>query len=122
MPNGPNFGDGVADYISNFSSSGTGINYSMERMDFRLSDKDSFYWRYVFDPSTNVSPRPVPTFVTTLTGTNHFLVLSETHVVSATALNEFRFAFNRTVPGAFDGPTLVQNHATGPPAKTHSHT
>ena len=33
----------------NFSTPAT-EDYAMERMDFRLSDKDNFYWRYVYDP------------------------------------------------------------------------
>ena len=71
----------------------------MERMDLRLSDKDTFFARYVFDPSETVGPLPLPTFVNALTGTDHFAELSETHTFSGTSLNEFRFAFNRTARG-----------------------
>jgi carboxypeptidase family protein/TonB-dependent receptor-like protein len=98
LPNGRSFGDGTAEAIANFSAPAT-EDYAMERMDFRLSDKDSFYWRYVFDPSESVSPLPVPTFVNPIFGTDHLVVLSETHVFSGASLNEFRSAFNRTTPG-----------------------
>jgi carboxypeptidase family protein/TonB-dependent receptor-like protein len=98
QPNGRNHGDGTADNITNFSASGT-EDYAMERMDFRLSDKDNFYWRYVFNPAQAVDPRPVPIFTLSSTSTNHFVVLSETHVFSGTSLNDFRFSFNRAVRG-----------------------
>ena len=95
LPNGRNLGGGVAEFIANSSNSATD-DYALERMDFRLSDKDSFYWRYVFDPSNAViPPAGIPFGITTAT-TNHFAVLSETHVFSGALLNESRFAFNRT--------------------------
>ena len=108
-PNGRNFGNGIAESATDFSSSAT-ENYSMERMDFRLSDQDSFYWRYIFDPSEGVRPRPVTIWHDSSVGTNHFVVLSETHVFSSSMLNEFRFAFNRTTPGTESGPLDI-NHA-----------
>jgi carboxypeptidase family protein/TonB-dependent receptor-like protein len=97
LPNGRNFGDGTAESISNFSQPTT-EDYAMERMDFRLSDQDSFYWRYVFDPSDTFLPDVVPLFGSAIFAADHFAVLSETHVFSGASLNEFRFAFNRTNP------------------------
>jgi hypothetical protein len=97
LPNGPNNGDGTGKYITNFSSSTT-ENYALARMDFHLSDKDTVYWRYVFDPSNAVLAQPIATFQSLNQGTNHFVVLSETHVFSTSSVNEFRFAFNRTFP------------------------
>ena len=95
LPNGPSNGDGTAQYITNFSQPTT-ENYSLERMDFRLSDKDNFYARYVYNPSDQTQPRPVPIYVLEYTAGNSFLVLSETHVFSSTSVNEFRAAFDRT--------------------------
>ena len=97
LPNGRNFGNGVAESIADFSSSAT-EDYSMERMDFHWSEKDSFYWRYVYDPSEGIVPRPLPTFIGFERGTNHFVVLNETHIFSGSTLNEFRFSMNRSVP------------------------
>jgi len=105
LPNGRNFGDGTAQYITDFSQAAN-EDYSMERMDFRLSDKDNFYWRYVFDSSSSVIPRPLPTFVEAITQGNHFVTLSETHIFSGTSLNEFRFGFNRADPIS-DAKSLV---------------
>ena len=95
LPNGRDFGDGTAQYIQNFSQPTT-ENYSMERVDYKISDKDSFYGRYLYDPSSAISPRPVPNFVLALSGVSNFFVLSETHIFSAAALNEFRASYNRT--------------------------
>jgi carboxypeptidase family protein len=97
LPNGRSFGDGTAEFISS-PTQPTTEDYSMERMDFRLSDKDNFYWRYVYDPASTLTPAAVPSFTATSTTTNHFLVLSETHVFSGSSLNEFRTALNRTAP------------------------
>ena len=101
LPNGRNFGDGTAEYITDFSASATD-DFSMQRMDFRLSDADSFYWRYIFNPSNAITSRAVPTFMDQEAGTNHFVVLGETHIFSGTSLTEFRLGFNRTTP-AVDG-------------------
>ena len=97
LPNGVDFGDGTGQYISNFSSATTD-DYMLARMDFHLSEKDSFYWRYVFDTSEAVNPQPITLFQGINEATDHFVTLSETHIVSTSALNEFRFAFNRTFP------------------------
>jgi carboxypeptidase family protein/TonB-dependent receptor-like protein len=100
LPNGRSFGDGTAQWITNYSTPTT-EDYSMERMDFHLSDKDNFYWRYVYDTSNDQQARPMPTISATADiGVNHYATVSETHIFSGTALNDFRFAFNRTALGA----------------------
>ena len=97
--------NGIAVNNTAFSSSAT-EDYSMERMDFRLTDKDNLYWRYVFDPSEGITPRPLPTFINSERGTNHFVVLNETHIFSGTTLNEFRLAMNRGVPSNGTAPLI----------------
>jgi hypothetical protein len=103
LPNGQNFGGGIAQSNYNFASTAT-ENYSVERMDFRLSDKDSFYGRYLYDPSASTIPQPLPLFMEASNRTEHFTVLSETHIFSANALNEFRFGYNRSVPSTTSSP------------------
>jgi carboxypeptidase family protein/TonB-dependent receptor-like protein len=110
VPNGRNFGNGIAQFIQDVSTRAT-ENYSMERMDFRLSDKDSFYWRYIFDPSETFSPSGIPPFFSTSESANHYVVLSETRVFSGEVLNEFRVALNRTTPVLGTGPLEFQNHS-----------
>ena len=106
-PGAPNFGDGTAENVSAFSHKAT-ENYSMERVDYRISDKDNFYGRYIHDASNTLDPvaATVPTFGAISTDTNNFAVLSETHVFSPTALNEFRAGFQRTDP-TYNSSALV---------------
>ncbi len=105
LPNGRNFGNGVAESVTDFSSSAD-ENYYMGRMDFHLSEKDNFYGRYVYDPSEGIIPRALATFTDSQAGTNHFLVFSETHIFSGTTLNEFRASMNRGVPRTGTRPLI----------------
>jgi len=105
-PNGRNFGDGTAQWFVNYSQP-INEDYYMERMDFRLSDADNLYVRYIFDPSTRVRPGGDPRWTTLDDATDHYAVLSETHVFSGTAINDFRFGFNRNVRSTALGPTGV---------------
>src|SRR5208337_4748064 len=73
-------------------------DYAMARLDYKFSDKDSAFARWVMDPSKFTFSLADPAFANTITGTDRFIALSETHVFSASALNEFRFAYNRTRP------------------------
>jgi hypothetical protein len=121
LPNLPALGGGIAKYNRD-NSIATGEDYSMARLDFRLSDKDSLYWRMVYDPSSQVLPPsnflPVysdggtlkPWFSGNEVNYQYYLA-SETHIFSPTSLNEFRFAFNRTYPRTTTGPLVIQNHA-----------
>lgn len=109
LPNGRNFGDGTAQFIQD-ASTRANEDYYMGRTDFNLSKNDTFYGRYVYDPSESVTPLPIPPFFSNATNTNHYMILSETHVFSAASLNEFRFSFNRSTPRNGTGP-LDLNHA-----------
>ena len=97
VPNGNNFGDGLAEYVSDVSTAAN-EDYYMGRGDFQVSNNDSFYLRYVHNPSRIDDPGPVPPFGGEQEGSTHLAVLSETHILSPTMLNEFRFAYNRTAP------------------------
>ena len=97
LPNGRPFTGGTAEFVTDASTSKT-EDYFMSRMDFNLSENDNLYWRYIYNPSESSRPRSFPQFFDTDEGTNHFALLSATRILSATSLNEFRFAFNRTIP------------------------
>ena len=109
-PNGPNLGGGAARYFRDLKTATT-EDYSMARVDFNLSEKDSLYYRWVYDPSELVADAVIDPFVSRSTILYAFNVLSETHIFSPTALNEFRFAFNRTYPRTQPGPVNFQNNA-----------
>ena len=106
LPNsGINYGDGTGAYVFNFNQATT-EDYGLGRVDVRLSDKDNFYVRYVDDPSAGTVPRPTPNFQITTAAHARYLVLSETHILSGSSLNDFRFSLNRTDPGR-DSNALV---------------
>jgi outer membrane receptor protein involved in Fe transport len=107
LPNIRNFGDGTGLNSTNFVQPAT-EDYTLTRMDFHLSDKDNFYWRYIYDPSSDNRPQAVSYFSTPDDGVSHFLVLSETHIFSPNALNDFHFSFNRSALSAVDATTLPQ--------------
>jgi hypothetical protein len=95
FPNGRSYGDGTAQYLTTFKEV-TNENYYMARTDFRLSDKDNIFLRYVFNPSDVLVARPTPNWAESITGGSHFAVLSHTHIFSGNSLNDFRVAYNRT--------------------------
>ena len=97
LPNGPDVGGGTGLYTYN-ASQPANEDYYLGRIDYRLSDKDSLYGRYVYDPSSSIAARPLPQWYDSVSTFNGFLELSETHIFSPTALNEFRAAYNRTHP------------------------
>lgn len=93
---GTDNGDGTVSAVIN-AKQPINENYYMERVDYHVSDKDSFYARYIYDPSTRLRFGPaVPQWTTLDNATNHFSQLGETHIFSPTAINDFRIAFNRT--------------------------
>ena len=108
-PNGQNLGGGVARYSKDVSEART-EDYSMGRVDFNLSEKDSLYLRTVIDPSNSLTPGSFEPFFTSGEVDYKFVVLSETHIFSPASLNEFRFAFNRTNIITTSGPIVFQNH------------
>ena len=83
----------------------------MARLDFNLSEKDSLYWRMVYDPSETKSDEDIPPFFLGNKVLYQYYVASETHIFSPSSLNEFRFAFNRTFPRTSTGPLDIQNGA-----------
>jgi len=76
VPTGRVFPDGTAQASIDVSIP-TNEDYGMARMDFRLSDKDSFYWRYMVDTGTSSFPRPGAITADLEGGGYHFVVLSE---------------------------------------------
>ncbi len=106
LPNGPEQGGGVARY----SWSGKNITRQdsfVTRFDHQLSSKDSLMIRVFFDDSGLVNPSSLG-LVNGLTDTRiQSYVASYSRILSAAAVNDFRFAFQRerdsvtdtTVPG-----------------------
>ncbi|HMF75857.1 MAG TPA: TonB-dependent receptor [Bryobacteraceae bacterium] len=111
--------------FNNFTSSANQViddNGGNTRLDYRMSDKDSMFFRYSFEQFNQTAPNPLvngqgtcclptPAFaasrfdlgpqvagvqVTTLA--TQGAAFNETHLFSPTVLNEFRMGYARTIP------------------------
>ncbi len=75
-------------------------NYVLVRGDYRISEKDSFFMRYVGDEANRNSPfptssNPLPTWPELDTTGNHFATISETHIFRPTLINVLTISYNR---------------------------
>src|SRR2546426_1070451 len=95
LPNGPDNGDGTAQFINNPIQPST-ENYVLGRIDAQLSDKNSLYDRYVFDQADVMRPGQLGIYGTTKHGRNQFFQLALTRVISSRWINETRAGLNRT--------------------------
>src|SRR6266704_3003007 len=95
LPNGPDNGDGTAQFINNPIQPAT-ENYVLGRIDAQLSDKNSLYGRYVFDQADVIRPGQLGIYGTTKHGRNQFFQLALTRVISPQWINETRAGLNRT--------------------------
>ncbi|HYR83923.1 MAG TPA: TonB-dependent receptor [Terriglobia bacterium] len=103
VANGRVFGDGTAQAFIDLSVP-TNEDYRMGRVDYRISDKDNFYIRYIASTGTSSFPRPGAITADLEGGGYHFASLSEAHIFSPNSVNDFRFAFNRTDPSVTSVP------------------
>ena len=103
--NGVNNGDGTGFFSVPLDQPNI-EDYNLYRGDFRLSDKDNMYFRYIYDPSSRTRINPIPYWSLLDQATSTFVVLSETHIFSPTVVNTFSAAFNRTFELSGLGPQL----------------
>ena len=104
-PNGLEFGDGTAEF--NFAPTiATDENYFMGRVDHQLNAKTTLFGRYSFDSDFVNLPDPIPDFLSKNVGRRQYSTLQANSVISATLLNNARFAFNRTFQKSDDLPTI----------------
>ena len=104
--NGRNFRDGTAQAILNPSQVST-QNFYLGRVDYRLSDKDSFFARYNYEMANQHTNSPILIYASTFNTHYHILTLEETRTYAAT-LNTMRFGFTRPVNVVDNGPTVPQ--------------
>ena len=98
IPNGPDFGDGTAQFTSS-PSTPTNENYTMGRVDYQLSAKHSLFGRYSLDQDSVVNPEDqnLPRVdVRTFKTRRQYSTVQLNSVVSAATLNNFLFAYNRS--------------------------
>jgi len=116
----PNPNNGTNSYLFCISTK-AGVNYGQIRFDQKFSSSDTFFARYTTD-SANVnsasnqgipitSGTAFPEFRGGGNDLDHFVTLSETHVISPNMSNTARLAFSRTNFGSF--PIAIGSLPTG---------
>ena len=85
---------------------------STNSVDYNLSDKDQFRFRYIYQKNdSSDAASNIPTFFTTVPTRDHVITLSEYHTFGPTLTNEFRLGFNRNTQfftaGNFPFPGLA---------------
>jgi len=95
LPNGRDFGDGTAEFISATSESAD-EDYMVIKIDHNFSDNHSFFARYTFDDSEKAEPEALPAFSSLSNSRRQYVTVEEQSVLSPTLLNVFRLGFNRT--------------------------
>jgi len=94
MPNGPDLGGGVAQYLYVFNRP-TRENYGQARVDVQISDRHSFFVRETVDKAHQLLPAgtvSLPQFQTDSTSNNQFLTVEEKWVATRALLNTARFS------------------------------
>ena len=98
LPNGPDLGNGIAQFNASYSNSATLDAYSL-RIDHKLNEKLSIFGRYNHSPSENVQrggsgnslSQVAPSKIAIDTAT-----VGSTWIVSPSAVNDLRFNYSRT--------------------------
>jgi hypothetical protein len=74
-------------------------NYALGRMDYTISEKDSFFARYFIDRQNALYPysgSPLGLWGESDLGINQFITMEERHIFSPTMVNTLRASFSRT--------------------------
>src|SRR6266852_2711157 len=94
LPNGPDLGDGTAQFFSN-PNQPTREDYAAVRVDHKFSDSDFLFVRYTLDDSTRDQPSTYPTINVDSVVRGQYVTLGEDRIFSPRLLNAFRLGFNR---------------------------
>jgi hypothetical protein len=100
MPNGPDIGNGVAEYIGSWSDPGS-VDSTSVRIDHAISNKLRLFFRFSDTPSTSTT-RPTSAQFETPSNSQTITYISRTYTAAANSLftdnldNEFRLNFSST--------------------------
>ncbi|MBI2820655.1 MAG: TonB-dependent receptor [Acidobacteria bacterium] len=113
LPNGPDFGDGSAQYGYQ-QVQPTDDHHVNARTDFSLGQNDTLFVRYTFYDSVKVAPLglSIQGFDSDLAARNQYVTLEENHIFSPRLLNTFQLAHNRSV---YRGVSLTAPEVAGVP-------
>ena len=103
MPNGRDFGDGRAEYIT-ASTNPTVEDYFSVRVDQKLSENDLLFVRYSLSDASTNSLNSVETALGNTETRDQSGTLEETRIFSPTLLNTFRFGYSRSKFATWDLP------------------
>src|SRR5205085_5117958 len=95
LPNGRLFGDGTGEFKYS-PVVPTNEENVMVRIDHQLNQKHSIFARYTFDTDSTNAPQTLPHLSLDLASRRQYATLQANSVLSAKAVNNFRFGFNRT--------------------------
>jgi carboxypeptidase family protein/TonB-dependent receptor-like protein len=95
LPNGRDFGDGTAEYLSSPSIVTNEDNF-MVRVDHQLNAKTGIFGRYTYDNDDQNAPLSLPPFAIITAARRQYATLQANSILGPKVLNNFRFAFNRT--------------------------
>ena len=95
LPNGQDFGDGTARFLSAPVVPTNEDNF-MIRVDHQLNSKTSLFARYTFDNDSVDAPSALPTYELDQKARRQYSTLQAVSILSPKAVNSARFAFNRT--------------------------
>jgi hypothetical protein len=95
LPNGPDFGSGLARLTFPFSQN-TDETYWQGRIDHKFSPSNTFFGRFTYDDAKRSNPTNYPILIDLFSSRNQYLTLEDTHVVNASLVNTARFSFTRT--------------------------
>jgi hypothetical protein len=95
LPNGPVLGSGEAEFLSS-PTVVTNEDNGMARVDYQLSANNNIFGRYTFDQDSVDAPQQLPDQVITSGTRRQYTTLQVNSILGPKALNNFRFAFNRT--------------------------
>lgn len=95
LPNGHDFGDGTAQFVSSPTVI-TNEDYGMGRLDHQLTPNNSIFIRYTFDQDSVNAPLNLPDQVAVSATRRQYTTAQLNSILGSKALNNVRFAFNRT--------------------------
>jgi len=95
LPNGRDFGDGTAEFLSSPSKS-TDEDYFSVRLDHEISENHNIFGRYTFDEGDVVTPDQLVLYQTASFSRHQSFVLEETSILSPSFINTARVGFSRS--------------------------
>ncbi len=99
LPNGPNIGGGIGQYIAQKRAT-TRDDYVVVRADHHLSDRQTLFGRFTFDQSKSGTPNDLPVWISNVEVPTRYAAVEYERIISPVFLSTSRIAYNRTRLGS----------------------